>query len=130
MKNFLYGIVTTSIFVLPFISAAQTGGLAGGQPGGGKMGNFLGNVLGFIDSVLIPVILGIAFLMFVWGVFKYFILGGADSEKQAEGKSLMIYAIAGFVLILAFYGIINVISDGLGFGGQFIKPPTVPVNPA
>ena len=130
MKNFLYGIVTTAILTLPFISSAQTGGLAGGQAGGGDMGKFLGNVLGFIDKVLIPLILGIAFLMFVWGVFKFFILGGADSEKQAEGKSLMIYAVAGFVLILAFYGIINVISDGLGFGGQTIDAPSVPVNPA
>ena len=116
MKNFLYGLFATVIVIFPTVSAAQ--GLAGGDPQGGGVGNFLGNVLGFIDSVLIPLILAIAFLMFVWGVFKFFILGGADSEKQSEGKSLMIYAVAGFVLILSFYGIINVLTDGLGFGND------------
>ena len=117
MKSIFLSLSFFTVLALPFVSMAQTG-LAGEDPTGGKVGVFLGAILGFIDSVLIPLILGIAFLMFVWGVFKFFILGGADSEKQAEGKSLMIYAVAGFVLILAFYGIINVITDGLGFGGQ------------
>jgi hypothetical protein len=126
MKNFLYGLSVISLVGLPMISMAGDG-LAGGDSLGGDAGNFLGNVLGFIDAVLIPLILGIAFLMFVWGVFKFFVLGGSDSEKQTEGKSLMIYAIAGFVLILAFYGIIGVISDGLGFGNETIDAPSVPV---
>ena len=126
MKNFLYGLAPSALLLVPVLVSAQ--GLAGGDPTAGEVGNFLGNVLGFIDSVLIPLILGIAFLMFVWGVFKYFILGGADSEKQAEGKSLMFYAIAGFVLILAFYGIINVLTDGIGLGGKTIEAPGVPVT--
>ena len=114
--------------VAPTISFAQLTADGDDAKTAGAIGSFLGNVLGFIDSVLIPLILGIAFLMFVWGVFKYFILGGADSEKQAEGKSLMFYAIAGFVLILAFYGIINVLTDGIGLGGKTIEAPGVPVT--
>jgi hypothetical protein len=117
MKSILQSVLVLTIISLPAFTFAGTG-LAGTDPTGGKVGIFLGAVLGFIDAVLIPLILGIAFLMFVWGVFKFFVLGGSDSEKQTEGKSLMIYAIAGFVLILSFYGIINVLTDGLGFGGQ------------
>ena len=127
MKQVL-SVTTTALtlFVLPFISSAA--GLATGDPKAAGVGNFLGNVLGFIDGVLLPLILGLAFLMFVWGVFKFFILGGSDEEAQASGRSLMLYAIAGFVLILAFYGIVNVITDGLGLGGgaDTIVQPSVP----
>jgi hypothetical protein len=109
------GLVGVTTLVLPMFAFAQS--LASGSGHAGQVGDFLKNVLGFINVILIPLILGIAFLMFVWGVFKFFILGGSDEEKQSEGKSLMIYAVAGFVLILSFYGIINVVVNGLGFGG-------------
>ena len=114
---YILGSLSTLALLAPAISLAQLTGEGDSAKTAGEIGTFLGSVLGFIDAVLIPLILGIAFLMFVWGVFKYFILGGADSEKQAEGKSLMFYAIAGFVLILAFYGIINVLTNGLGLSG-------------
>ncbi|MBY0537768.1 pilin, partial [Patescibacteria group bacterium] len=93
---------------------------------GGQMAGFFRAILIFINAVLIPLVLGLAFLAFVWGVFKFFILGGSDSEKQAEGKSLMIYAVAGFVLILSLYGIVNFLTTGLGFDNDTISVPNVP----
>jgi K+-transporting ATPase A subunit len=116
----------SAAFVLPVVSFAQ--GLAAGNGDGGDIGTFFGGVLDFINEVLLPLILGIAFLMFVWGVFQFFILGGSDEEAQSKGKSLMIYAVAGFVLILSFYGIVNVITNGLGFQGKdnTIDVPVVP----
>ena len=116
-----------TMFVLPFVSFAQSLAQGNGQAGG--IGKFLDAFLGFIDSVLLPVILGLAFLMFVWGVFRFFVLGGSDEEAQQKGKSLMLYAIAGFVLILSFYGIVSVLTNGLGFGNQHIDAPGVPVTP-
>jgi hypothetical protein len=125
MKNFLYGLFAAVIVALPGISMAGTG-FADGNPEGGRMAGFFEAILGFIDAVLIPLVLGIAFLMFIWGVFKFFVLGGSDSEKQTEGKSLMIYAIAGFVIILSFYGLVNFLTQGLGFDGETITIPSVP----
>lgn len=125
MKNFLYGLLAAVVITLPNISLAANG-FAQGDAEGGKMADFFEAILKFIDGVLIPLVLGIAFLMFIWGVFKFFILGGSDSEKQGEGKSLMIYAVAGFVLILSFYGLINFLTSGLGFGGGTIDVPSVP----
>ena len=125
MKKTLSTVATgVTLFILPLVTLAQ--GSDSGNAGnslakggsGGQVASFLDNVLGFIDKVLLPVILGLAFLMFVWGVFKFFILGGSDEEAQQKGKSLMLYAVAGFVLILSFYGIVSVITNGLGFGGS------------
>lgn len=124
-KVYTLGLLSAA-FVLPVVSFAQ--GLASGDGDGGEIGDFFGNVLEFINGVLLPLILGIAFLMFVWGVFQFFILGGSDEEAQSKGKSLMIYAVAGFVLILSFYGIVNVITNGLGFNSadNTIEVPVVP----
>lgn len=114
MKQVLSASTTAAtLFVLPFVSFAS---LADGDGDSGDVADFLATFLGFIDGVLIPIILAFAFLMFVWGVFKFFILGGSDEEAQQKGKSLMIYAVAGFVLILSFYGIVNILTDGIGAG--------------
>ena len=80
------GLIAVATFVLPMFAFAQS--LASGSGQAGKIGDFLKTLLGFIQGILLPLILGIAFLMFVWGVFKFFILGGSDEEKQSEGKKL------------------------------------------
>jgi hypothetical protein len=56
-------------FVLPVFVFAQ--GLAGGDEGAGDIGEAMTDILSFIDAVVIPVILSIGFLFFVWGMFLY-----------------------------------------------------------
>ena len=122
MKKIISSLGTAVTSLLAYAITAATAfaatGLNGSDPTGYKVGIFLSAIIKFIDQILIPLILGLAFLMFVWGVFKFFILGGSDEEAQAKGKSLMLYAVAGFVLILSFYGIVSVLTNGLGFGGN------------
>ena len=75
---------------------------------------FFREIVDFINETLVPFIFAIAFLIFVWGVFKYFILGGGDSTKQEEGKQFMLYGIAGFVIMVSVWGIVNLLASGLG----------------
>ena len=72
-------------------------------------------MLAFINGVLVPFIFAIAFLVFVWGIFKYFILGGGEQASRDEGKQFMLYGIAGFVIMVSVWGIVNLLSSGLGF---------------
>lgn len=102
----------------PLISFAAT---AGFDPSGGNFGTLLKNILTFSNNVLIPFIIGIGFLVFVYGMFKYFIAGGADSGKQEEGKNLMIYATLGFVLIVVFWGVVNLLASSTGLGGKSLE---------
>lgn len=83
---------------------------------------FLQNILDFINGTLVPLIFGIAFLVFLWGMFKTFILGGSDEGKQAEGKQLMLYAIVGFVVMVSLWGIVNLIAAGFNLTGEDIDP--------
>ncbi len=99
---------------------------------GGNAGQFqtlLQNIIIFTNQVLIPFIIGIGFLVFVWGMFQFFIAGGSNDEAKEKGKSLMIYATLGFVLIIVFWGVINLLATSTGLEKQNINPllPTTKV---
>ena len=105
---------TVVIAMLPIMASANTVL----PTDGGPFGTLLKNILGFSNTVLIPFILGIGFLVFVWGMFRYFIAGGANDEAKEQGKSLMVYATLGFVFIIIFWGIINLIANSTGLAGD------------
>lgn len=110
MKKIGYFFAAVITAAMPMLASAQTAF----DGTGGVFGAFLGNILVFVNNVLVPFILGIGFLFFVWGMFQFFIAGGADEEKRANGKSVIIYTLLGFVLIIVFWGIINLVATGTG----------------
>ncbi len=107
------------------VSAASVPNLSGGN-----IGNTFRAILDFINTILVPTIFALAFLVFIWGVFKTFIMGGHDEEKQSEGKQLMIYAIIGFVVMVSVWGIVNLVAGGFGLNTdaglqQIPRGPTI-----
>lgn len=90
------------------------------------------NFILFVNGVVIPFLLGIAFLVFVINVFRFFILGGANSDSQEKARALAIYGVGAFVLILIFWGIVNLLVSSLGLGGgaapifDYIGEPSTP----
>jgi hypothetical protein len=116
MQHFKLLFSSAVLFLLPLVHVSAQGGpgLATGDTTGGGFGTLLANILVFTNTVLIPFIIGIGFLVFVWGMFQYFILGGANDESKEKGKSLMIYAILGFLLIIVFWGIIGLLASSTG----------------
>jgi len=109
----------------PVFAMAQ--GIADGATAG-RFQQLLTNILAFTNSVLIPFIIGIGFLVFVWGMFKYFIVGGANDEAKESGKSLMIYATLGFILIIVFWGIVNLLATSTGLEGENINTLVPVIN--
>lgn len=68
----------------------------------------------FFNNYLIPFLLGVAFLIFVWNGVRFFIIKGATEEGRENAKNLALYSIGVFIFILSFWGIINIFTDGLG----------------
>gem|GEM_PF-285337 len=112
MQKFIHKIIALSLLLLPGAAGAQQG--LANSPTGGDFGGLLVDILSLTNNILIPFILGIGFLVFVWGMFKFFILGGANDEEKDKGKSLMVYATLGFVLIIVFWGVVNLIASSTG----------------
>lgn len=99
-----YILLAVVIATLPNISNAATGSLQ----------TFITGIGVFLDAVLIPVILGIAFLALVWNVLRFFIIGSSNEEGQQNAKNLALYSVLAFVLIISFYGIVNILVNGFG----------------
>lgn len=72
----------------------------------------------FFSDVVIPVLFGIAFLFFVINAVRFFIIGGHSEDGQEHAKSLMIYGLAAFVFLIIFWGIVELLTNSLGFGKQ------------
>ena len=119
-------VVSVLMAMLPLFAFAQTN--AGNLTG---VTTFIQNIIRFMNGTLVPLIFAIAFLVFLWGMFKTFILGGSDEDKQKEGKQLMMYSIAGFVIMVSLWGIVNLVAQGFGFTttGQGIQNiPNLPTT--
>ena len=120
MKKITSSLTVLALIVLPSVAFAQFG----------EIDNFISKISLFIQNRLIPLVFAVALLMFIWGMFKFFILGGDDEENRGKGKQLMLYSIAGFVLMVSIFGIVNLIANGLGFSDEenIQNIPNVPTS--
>jgi len=100
--------------ILPVLLLAPMFAFAQADLATGAIGQFIQNIIRFMNSTLVPLVFAVAFLVFLWGMFKAFILGGSDEAKQSEGKQLMMYAIVGFVVMVSLWGIVNLVARGFG----------------
>jgi len=106
-----------------------TGGNTSGTGAGGlntaALQTWTDSVIAFINGGLVPLLTAIAFIVFLWGVYKYFILGGADEGSRAEGRMYVLYGVIGFVVIFALWGLVYIGVDffNLRTGG---RPGTLP----
>jgi uncharacterized membrane protein YidH (DUF202 family) len=101
---------SAAFFLLPFMASAQIADKADA----GLFEDLLINIATVTNTTIIPFIIGIGFLVFVWGMFQFFIAGGSNDESKEKGKSLMIYATLGFILIIVFWGIVNLLAQSTG----------------
>ncbi len=66
-----------------------------------------------MNHEVIPVILGISFVVFLWGIVHYYILHGADTNEREHARSFMLWGLIGMVLLFTVWGIVNLIGSAL-----------------
>lgn len=89
------------------------------------VGAFIINV---INNILVPVIFAIAFIVFVWGAFQTFILGGGEEAKE-KGKNLMLWGLIGFFVMVSVWGLVNILTGTVSFGNNSsVNAPKAGVN--
>lgn len=106
-------ILSSFLLIVPMVTFAQFGGVD----------TFFNNIGTFINNVLVPLVFALALLLFLWGMFKYFILGGGNDSEREAGKQLIVWAVIGFVMMVSIWGIVNLVAGGL-FPDQ--APPKMP----
>ncbi|MBP6869017.1 MAG: hypothetical protein KBC16_02810 [Candidatus Pacebacteria bacterium] len=108
LKPFLQGVGLLGLLASASITRAA-------ELNTSELTSFVQSILDVIDSVVIPVIFAVAFLVFIWGVYRYFIAGAAQEEKRDEGKKFVLWGIIGFVVMISVWGIVNLLVTTLGF---------------
>ncbi len=86
--------------------------------------DILGKLKNILDTVA-PIIIGIAFVWFLWGVFRFVV--SADSEGKDKAKDTIIYGIIGLVVMLSVWGIVRFVQNVVGIQGE--SAPTLPQVP-
>jgi hypothetical protein len=86
-------------------------------------------IIDIINQILVPVIIAISFIVFLWGIYKYFIAGAANESEKGEGRTFALWGIIGFVIIISVWGLVNLVLNTFGLTpGQ--QAPTAPTfNP-
>ena len=64
-----------------------------------------------VNWVLVPILMAIAFIVFLWGVYKYFIQGAANEEDRKTGRQFVLWGVIGFVIITSIWGLVNIVKS-------------------
>ncbi|MDO8260274.1 MAG: hypothetical protein Q7T50_02100 [Candidatus Magasanikbacteria bacterium] len=108
MKSFKY-FVTVVFFSTPVLAfAATTSSLQG----------FLKNIIPFISSRLIPFLFGMAFLLFIINVIRYFVIDADNKDVRENAKNVALYSVFAFVFLIIFWGVVNLLISSSGFSGN------------
>lgn len=106
--------------VTPLFAAAQSG------INTSYITPYTDKIIGIINNILVPVLMAIAFIVFLYGAFKYFILGAAEEKSREEGRQFVLWGVIGFVIILSVWALVGIVGNifGLTTGGIAPTPPT------
>jgi hypothetical protein len=84
-------------------------------------------VINRILATLIPILITLAVVYFIWGVIQYTVSTDEEAKKGAQGK--IIQGLIGLFVIIAFWGIVRLISTTFGVGPEQLNGNTIPCIP-
>ncbi len=80
-----------------------------------------------ILNLLIPVLITLAVVYFIWGVIQYTV--STDEEAKKGARSKIIQGLIGLFVIVAFWGIIRLVTNTFGVGAEQINSSAIPCIP-
>ena len=86
------------------------------------------NFLYIINTILVPLLFAIAFLMFLYGVAQAYIFSKGDQEAVQKGHLAILWGIIGFVVMISLWGLVNVVATTFGLQNQSL--PSLPQSPS
>ena len=110
MKSLLK-VSTLLAFASPFIALADVTAVDPSSAATNVQG--LGSNIASILTTIGTILIAVAFVVFLWGIVQY-ILAGADEEKRATARNLIIYGIIGLFVMIAVWGVVYLLANVLG----------------
>ena len=101
---------------VPFMGFAQVGNFE-------NINNLLASANGIVNTLIIFVV-GLATLVFIWGLLTY--IASKDAGKQAEAKGYMIWGIIGLFVMVSVWGIVSFLQSAIFSGETNTGPSAIP----
>jgi len=111
--NFYLGILFS--LLLPEVAFGQQ------SPTIGQLIRSALNVL----NLLVPFVIGLALVLFLYGVVRYALAGSAEDKSSA--RKVMLWGIIALFVMVSVWGLVNLLRDALGIStNPNISAPSVP----
>lgn len=85
----------------------------GGPPG--TFGELVALIIDMISATIIPILITLVLIVIAWRTIDAFIINAADEPKRQEGKRVVVAGVIVMTVLIAVWGIVILIRDGLGF---------------
>ena len=86
------------------------------------------DTIGALINTATTILVSIAVLILIYGIISYVIAGG-DEEKQTKARSTIIYGVIGLFVIIAMWGLANILKNTFGTGDNQVKKSDIPCVP-
>lgn len=103
-------IISGLTLAMPLMAAAAT------------LEDIIDTIRDIVDTI-VPLFMVVAVAVFLWGIIRYITAAG-DEEKKKAAKDYIVYGLIGIFVMIAFWGIIQVVATTFGVEtGGTIEPP-------
>ncbi len=106
--------ISSALFVLPFVTFAQSSD---------GIGQLIGMAGGIIRA-LIPIVIGLGVLIFLWGVLQYVLR--SDDAGKAQGRTFMLWGIIALFVMVSVWGLVNILRSSLQLDNATPTAPDIP----
>jgi len=110
-------VIGASAALVPFAALAQG---MGATPNLTYFQELILQMQGLV-SILGPLLVGVAVVLFFWGVIRY-VTAGEDPEKRKAGRDLMIWGVVAIFVIVSFWGLVIILQELTGISGETTVP--------
>lgn len=83
------------------------------------------NMASDLINRLIPFIIALTVLVFLWGVFK-FVISGGDGDARKEAQGYMIWGIIALFVMVSVWGLVNILVRSFALNNTAPEPPRLP----
>lgn len=97
--NKLIPVAVFSLWSVPLLAGAQVNSIFSAAS----------IITQIINGVLVPLVFALSFVVFIWGVFEWFIAGSENQEKRTEAGKRMLYGVIGFFIMVSVWGLVNIL---------------------
>ena len=118
MKSFLRILLLVAVISLPVMALAVSIS---------DLTDAFDQIILIINKFVIPLIIGLGGLYFMWGVVQY-VTAGDSEEKRDSGRSMMVYGIVALFVMISVWGLVNLLADTFGLGNA-LDPGKIPEVP-